>query len=164
MRKPRQSEPRRCKPQQRKADDLSRCLMPLIADQTVIAVVELSLSGWLVAGVVPGVERQPLKKLKPELDRLLELLRVSCGWAQAWPARASERTWALAEGQKKWPLTTEAPYKVSRTPWRRRCHALHQDGVREAPRHEIAVGGAPAVQLALWGLGLWADAGDWARG
>jgi hypothetical protein len=23
---------------------------------------------------------------------------------------------ARAEGQKKWPLTTEAPYKVSRTP------------------------------------------------
>lgn len=75
MRKPRQSEPRQCKPQQRKADDLSRCLMPLIADQTLIAVVELSLSGWLVAGVVPGVERQPLKKLKPEPDRLLELLQ-----------------------------------------------------------------------------------------
>jgi transposase len=50
-------------------------LLPLIADQTVIAVVELSLSGWLVAGVVPGVERQPLKKLKPEPDRLLELLQ-----------------------------------------------------------------------------------------
>jgi hypothetical protein len=45
MRKPRQSEPRQCKPQQRKADDLSRCLMPLIADQTLIVVVELSLSG-----------------------------------------------------------------------------------------------------------------------
>src|SRR5262245_43564449 len=74
MRKPRQSETRQCKPQQRKADDLSRCLIPFIADQTLIAVVELSLSGWLVAGVVPGVERQPLKKLKPELDRLLELL------------------------------------------------------------------------------------------
>jgi transposase len=71
MRKPRQSEPRQCKPQQRKADDLSRCLLPLIADQTLIAVVELSLSGWLVSGVVPGVERQPLKKLKPEPDRLL---------------------------------------------------------------------------------------------
>jgi hypothetical protein len=42
--------------------------------------------------------------------------RVSCGWAQAWPARANERALALAEGQKKWPLTTEAPYKVSRTP------------------------------------------------
>jgi hypothetical protein len=25
--------------------------------------------------MVPGVERQPLKKLKPELDRLLELLQ-----------------------------------------------------------------------------------------
>jgi hypothetical protein len=30
----------------------------------LIAVVEMSLSSWLVAGIVPGVERQPLKKLK----------------------------------------------------------------------------------------------------
>ena len=28
-------------------------------------------------------------------------------------------------------------------------------GVREAPRHEIAVGGAPAVPRALWGFGRW---------
>jgi transposase len=41
----------------------------------LIAVAELSLSGWLVAGVVPGVERQPLKKLKPEPDPLQELLQ-----------------------------------------------------------------------------------------
>jgi transposase len=27
----------------------------------LVAVVELSLSGWLVAGVIPGIERQPLK-------------------------------------------------------------------------------------------------------
>jgi transposase len=31
-------------------------------DTTLIAAVELSLSSWLVAGIVPGVERQPLKK------------------------------------------------------------------------------------------------------
>jgi len=30
-------------------------------------------------------------------------------------------------------------------------HALSV-GVGEAPRHEVAGGGAPAVQLALWGL------------
>jgi hypothetical protein len=28
-----------------------------------LAVIEMSLSSWLVAGIVPGVERQPLKKL-----------------------------------------------------------------------------------------------------
>jgi hypothetical protein len=29
----------------------------------LIAVIEMSLSSWLVAGIVPGIERQPLKKL-----------------------------------------------------------------------------------------------------
>jgi transposase len=32
------------------------------------------LSGWLVAAVVPGIERQPLKKLKPDPAGLIELL------------------------------------------------------------------------------------------
>ena len=49
--------------------------MALDADHTLIAVVELSLSSWLVAGVVSGVERQPLKKLKAEPAALFELLQ-----------------------------------------------------------------------------------------
>jgi hypothetical protein len=48
-------------PRQRK-NGLSRSLIALDMDTTLIAVVELSLSSWLVAGIVPGVERQPLKK------------------------------------------------------------------------------------------------------
>ena len=44
-----------------KLNDLSRCLTPLEPDSTLIAVI--CLSSWLVAGIVPGVERQPLKKL-----------------------------------------------------------------------------------------------------
>jgi hypothetical protein len=43
-------------------NDLSRCLHPLDMDAALIAVIEMSQSSWLVAGVVPGVERQPLKK------------------------------------------------------------------------------------------------------
>jgi transposase len=43
-------------------------------DATLIAVVELSLSSWLVASIVPGVERQPLKKLKTDESALLALL------------------------------------------------------------------------------------------
>ncbi len=34
----------------------------------------MSLSSWLTAGLVPGVERQPLKKLKLGAGALLELL------------------------------------------------------------------------------------------
>jgi transposase len=38
-------------------------------------VIELSLSSWLISGVVPGVTRQPLKKLGPDEAELLRLLR-----------------------------------------------------------------------------------------
>jgi hypothetical protein len=58
-----------------KQNDLSRCLVPLQQDATVIAVIEMGQSSWLVAGVVPGLERNPLKKLSPDRDALLQLLR-----------------------------------------------------------------------------------------
>ena len=61
-------------PRQRKPNDLSRSLIALDMDTTLIAVVELSLSSWLVAGIVPGVDRQPLKKLKTDEHALLTLL------------------------------------------------------------------------------------------
>jgi len=57
-----------------KFNDLSRSQNPLDPDGTLIAVIELSLSSWLVAGIVPGVERQPLKKLAVDESALLRLL------------------------------------------------------------------------------------------
>src|SRR5881409_3230707 len=57
-----------------KLNDLSRSLSPLEPDGTLIAVIEMSLSSWLVAGIVPGVERQPLKKLDVDENALLKLL------------------------------------------------------------------------------------------
>ena len=55
-------------------NDLSRSLVALDQNSTIIAVVELSQSSWLVGGVVPGIERQPRKKLEPSPERLLALL------------------------------------------------------------------------------------------
>jgi transposase len=55
-------------------NDLSRSLVALDQDSTIIAVVEMSQSSWLVAGVLPGIERQPRKKLEPNAERLLGLL------------------------------------------------------------------------------------------
>ena len=55
-------------------NDLSRSLVALDQNSTIIAVVELSQSSWLVGGVVPGIERQPCKKLEPIPERLLALL------------------------------------------------------------------------------------------
>ncbi len=55
-------------------NDLSRSLIALEQDATLIAVIEMGQSSWLVAGVVPGVERQPLKKLAVDQAGLLQLL------------------------------------------------------------------------------------------
>src|SRR5215472_15233311 len=55
-------------------NDLSRSLVALDQDSTIIAVVELSQSSWLVGGILPGIERQPRKKLEPSPERLLALL------------------------------------------------------------------------------------------
>src|SRR5215469_14679697 len=55
-------------------DDLSRSLVALDQHRTLIAVVELSLESWLVGGIVPGIEREPLKKLAPDAEALLRLL------------------------------------------------------------------------------------------
>ena len=57
-----------------KLNDLSRSLTALQPDGTLIAVIEMSLSSWLVAGIVPGVERQPVKKLAVDECALLKLL------------------------------------------------------------------------------------------
>src|SRR5262252_2103731 len=64
------------KPQKQKKplNDLSRSLTPFDPNQTLTAVIELSKESWLVAGVIPGVERQPLKKVAPDQNELLKLL------------------------------------------------------------------------------------------
>jgi transposase len=54
--------------------DASRSLTALEQDSTIIAVIEMSQSKWVVAGLVPGVERQPLKKLPAHEEGLLKLL------------------------------------------------------------------------------------------
>src|SRR3712207_2772131 len=55
-------------------NDLSRSLAALDQNRTLIAVIEMSRSSWLVAGVIPGVDRHPLKKLEPD-EGVLRLLR-----------------------------------------------------------------------------------------
>ncbi len=54
--------------------DASRSLTALEQDNTLIAVIEMSQSTWLVAAVVPGIKRQPLKKLDTDEEALLKLL------------------------------------------------------------------------------------------
>jgi transposase len=56
-------------------NDLSRSLIPFCQESTLIVVVDLSQSSWLVAGIVPGIERHPLKKLDPDEESLLQLIQ-----------------------------------------------------------------------------------------
>ena len=56
-------------------NDFSRSRIALEPNGTLIAVIEMSLSSWLVAGILPGVERQPLKKLAVDESALLKLLQ-----------------------------------------------------------------------------------------
>src|SRR5512133_2202587 len=72
------------RPMPQQLDDLSRSLTPLEQDSTIIAVIEMSQASWLVAGIVPGIERHPLKKLEPSEAELLRLL-------MRWRAEATQK-------------------------------------------------------------------------
>ena len=54
--------------------DLSRSLAAFDQNTALTVVVELSEASWLVAGLVPGLDRQPLKKQEPDPVALLRLL------------------------------------------------------------------------------------------
>jgi transposase len=56
-------------------NDLSRSLTALDQDSTLIAVIEMGLKSWLVGALVPGVDRQPLKKFDPDAETLLQQLQ-----------------------------------------------------------------------------------------
>src|SRR5437868_15050063 len=69
-------------------NDLSRSLVALDQNSTIIAVIEMSQSSWLVGGVVPGIERQPRKKLEPSPERLLPCC-IAGGMKRSGPAALS---------------------------------------------------------------------------
>ena len=72
--------------------DASRSLTALQQDSTIIAVIEMSQSKWLVAALVPGVKRHPLKKLDAQQEGLLKLCIVGA----MKPARLRARSSALS--------------------------------------------------------------------
>jgi transposase len=57
-----------------KPNDLSRSPVALDENTTLIAVIEMGLAGWLVAGRVPGINRSPLRKLDANPEALLARL------------------------------------------------------------------------------------------
>jgi transposase len=59
---------------QKPDDDSKACRTAFVQDNTLVAVIEMSLSSWLVAGMIPGVSREPVKKIAPDAEDLLQLL------------------------------------------------------------------------------------------
>jgi transposase len=55
-------------------DDLSRSITVFDQTRTLLVVVEMSQSSWLVGGMIPGLKRLPLKKLDPDRTELVRLI------------------------------------------------------------------------------------------
>src|SRR6516162_6970320 len=93
--------------------DASRSLTVLEQDSTIIAVIEMSQSKWLVSAVVPGVERQPLKKLDPDEEALRKLLHR---WRnEAGQAGREIKSWRAGSPDKSVLIRTAA--FSARRPW-----------------------------------------------
>jgi len=60
--------------QQKPLNDLSRSLTPFDPNRTLTCVIDMGKESWLVGGIIPGVDRQPLKKLEADEGRLVKLL------------------------------------------------------------------------------------------
>src|SRR5579871_4981535 len=69
--------PTQWRPSMAQANDLSRSLATLDQHSTMVVVIEMGKNSWLVAGLVPGLVRQPLKKIEPDAETLVRLLQ---GW------------------------------------------------------------------------------------
>jgi transposase len=54
-------------------NDLSRSLVALDQDSTIIAVVEMSQSSWLVAGMLPGIESRAPGPLPDSASAVLHI-------------------------------------------------------------------------------------------
>jgi len=63
-----------------KFDDLSRSLTAFEQDSTLVVVIELGVSSWSVGGLIPGVERQPVKKIEADEYAVLRQLEE---WREA---------------------------------------------------------------------------------
>src|SRR5438067_5273214 len=109
-------------------NDLSRSLVALDQNSTIIAVIELSQSSWLVAGMLPGIERQPRKKLEPSPERLLGLLHR---WRDE-AVRAGRRSRGLRLSSK--PAATASPTCL---PSLMTCCALRLESDKSKPARRI---------------------------
>jgi transposase len=59
---------------QKPQDNSKVCRAAFVQDSALVVVIEMALTSWLVAGMIPGVDREPLKKIAPDPEELLQLL------------------------------------------------------------------------------------------
>jgi transposase len=116
----------------RKFDDQSRSLVALDQDSTLIAVVEISQSRWLVGGLVPGVSREPEKALAPDPEKLLQLLHRWRDEAVKAGRRVARLCLAYEAGRDGFWLAR----------WLRRhdveCHVIHPTSIPVSREHRRA--------------------------
>src|SRR6267142_1927386 len=126
-----------------KPNDLNQSRIVLKQDSTLIAVIELSLSSWLVAGIVPGVERQPLKKLAVDESALLKLLNH-------WLKKAAGRLEDLRTPEGE-PIPPNTLVELHRDMERRRLVSDQIRQIEEArlERMEQAPGDGPHAMVRL---------------
>src|ERR1700757_4566204 len=120
-------------------NDLSRSLVALDQDSAIIAVVEMSQSSWLVGGVVPGIERQPRKKLEPSLERLLALLHRWRGEAVRAGKKITRIALAFEAGRDGFWL---ARWLAARAV---EAHVIHPDLPPESGHRVTRISPLPAV-------------------
>ena len=100
----------------------------------------MSLSSWLVAGIVPGIERQPLKKLEADKHALLKLSRFFplCSWNSDVEKAHGRIEWraidvlpAEAVGiQGEWPTVRQICRVI-------RSRQVKKNGEWQKPQHEV---------------------------
>ena len=113
-------------------NDLSRSFSPFDQQRTLVVVIEMSQSSWLVSGIVPGIDRQPLKKLDPDENALLRLLQRWRGEAEGRGASVERTVVAFEAGRDGFWLAR----------WLRsrgiEAHVLHSSSVAVSREHRRA--------------------------
>ena len=77
-------------------DDSKACRTAFVQDNTLVAVIEMSLSSWLVAGLIPRVSREPLKKIARNAEDRIhgrgQRVSDKSSGARVWLANRRSRT------------------------------------------------------------------------
>ena len=101
------------------ANDLSRSVVPFEQSSTLIAVIEMGAKSRLVAASVPGIERQPLKKLEPDAAAVLRLI-------ERWRSEAIEAGRTIARIVVAYEAGRDGFWLARRrSAWRIEVHVIH---------------------------------------